>query len=375
MRFLPFLVGTSLLGCGLTPLVEGTEAEIEDEIATLNGLEASSASIDFGTVEPGNTELHDLVLTNTSADILVIADALIDGDGVFLIDTITALPAELEPDLSKIISLSFSPSDELDYGASLVIQLEGVDELMSIELIGVGEEVTEEVESDASISVDMSSIDFGEVDTWSENFELVTITNDGSDDVLIRNLTSSDSYYSYSGDLVPPNVMSSGSSKSFYVVFAPQAEGSFPASFTVETDINTGTDFEIALNGSAIEPDCEICTPSIQVNTPSGDEHLMNFLSIYNFPDEQLISIQNLSDVEMTISDAYISNDTQGGTFSLAFSPVTLGPWETTSAAVSFTCPEICLEYPNPISDTNILHILSDDPTESDYQVELWTGF
>jgi hypothetical protein len=101
----------------------------------------------------------------------------------------------------------------------------------------------------------------------------------------------------------------------------------------------------------------------------------MNFLSVYNFPDEQLVSIQNLSDVELTISDAYITNDSQGGDFALSFSPVTLGPWETTAAAISFTCPELCFEYPNPISDTNILHFISDDPSESDYQIELWTGF
>jgi hypothetical protein len=101
----------------------------------------------------------------------------------------------------------------------------------------------------------------------------------------------------------------------------------------------------------------------------------MNFLSLYNFPDEQLISIQNMSDVELNLSDAYIDNDSQGGDFVLAFSPVTLGPWETTSAAVSYTCPELCFEYPNAFSDTNILHIISDAMSEPDYQIELWTGF
>ena len=82
-----------------------------------------------------------------------------------------------------------------------------------------------------------------------------------------------------------------------------------------------------------------------------------------------------MSDVELDISDMYLSNDGQGGDFSVNFSPVVLGPWETTAATVSFVCPELCFEYPNAFSDTNILHIISNDPSESDHQIELWTGF
>ncbi len=376
MRTVSILSLLYLSGCGLTPLAGNLVVDEGAELPNLGGLEASSGIIDFGTVEPDNIEFQDLVLTNTSVDTLVIADAFVDGDTSFLIDTMTLLPTEIEPGLSEIITLSFSPSDELDYSADLNIQLEDASDLMQIEMLGSGD-ISEDSDTgtDSSLIIDTVSIDFGEVNTYSSTMEQVTITNSGEDDVLIRNVTSTDSSYGYSGDLVPPTVMSGGSSKSFFIVFEPMTEGDFPASITIETDINEGTNFEFEVNGTAVEPDCEICTPNIQVNTPSGDDYLMNFLSVYNLPDEQLLSIQNMSDVDMTISDAYLSNDTQGGDFTLAFSPVTLGPWETTSAVVTFQCPELCFEYPNGFSDTNVLHILSDDPTEPDYQIELWTGF
>ena len=377
MRAVWFSMVLPLAGCGLSPLAPGLDEAESTTGLTEYGLTASSSLVDFGTVEPGATEFQDLVLTNTSDDILVLAEVLIDGDSAFLLDTITTLPAELEPGSSEILTLSFSPSDELDYSGGLLIQIADVDESFGVELLGSGgtEVDSENPDTDPQLEIDITSIDFGEVETWTENLELVTIQNLGEEDVLIRNLTFTDPSYGYSGDLVPPTVMSSGTSKSFYVVFNPQAEGEYPASLSIETDINDGTTYDVSLYGSAVEPDCTVCTPQIQVNTPSGDDHLMNFLSVYNFPDEQLLSIQNMSDVDLTISDAYIDNDSQGGDFVLSFSPVTLGPWETTSAAVRFTCPELCFEYPNAFSDTNILHIISDASSEPDYQIELWTGF
>ena len=35
----------------------------------------------------------------------------------------------------------------------------------------------------------------------------------------------------------------------------------------------------------------------------------MNFLSVYNFPDEQILSIKNMSDVELDISDSPAMTD------------------------------------------------------------------
>ena len=110
------------------------------------------------------------------------------------------------------------------------------------------------------------------------------MTTDSDADVLIRNITSDDGYFSYSGDLVPPTVMSAGSSKSFYVEFYPLTEGTFSTNITVETDINDGTDFTISASGSAIEPDCEVCN-LICGSTPPTDSYVMSFLSAYNFPD------------------------------------------------------------------------------------------
>ena len=87
---------------------------LDNEVLNVGGLEASSASIDFGSVSTGNTEYYDLVLTNTPDSPLIVAEALVEGD-LAVIDTITSLPAQLDPDFSEIVTLSFTPTDDGDY--------------------------------------------------------------------------------------------------------------------------------------------------------------------------------------------------------------------------------------------------------------------
>ena len=65
MRLTSILFPMVLIGCGLDQLVEESETTLDNEVLNVGGLEASSASIDFGSVSTGNTEYYDLVLTNT----------------------------------------------------------------------------------------------------------------------------------------------------------------------------------------------------------------------------------------------------------------------------------------------------------------------
>ena len=110
MRLTSVLFPMALLGCGLDQLTDDAATTLDNEILTVGGLEASNSIVDFGSVSTGNTEYYDLVLTNTSDSPLTIAEALVDGDSAFVIDTITLLPAELDPDFSEIVTLSL-PSD------------------------------------------------------------------------------------------------------------------------------------------------------------------------------------------------------------------------------------------------------------------------
>ena len=138
MRLTSILFPMVLIGCGLDQLVEESETTLDNEVLNVGGLEASSASIDFGSVSTGNTEYYDLVLTNTSDSPLTIAEALVEGDSAFVIDTITSLPAQLDPDFSEIVTLSFTPTDDGDYIGTFSLDLaDSVDSLV-IALSGAG---------------------------------------------------------------------------------------------------------------------------------------------------------------------------------------------------------------------------------------------
>ena len=74
---------------------------------------------------------------------MTIAEALVEGDSAFVIDTITSLPAQLDPDFSEIVTLSFTPTDDGDYIGTFSLDLaDSVDSLV-IALSGAGgDEVT-----------------------------------------------------------------------------------------------------------------------------------------------------------------------------------------------------------------------------------------
>ena len=74
------------------------------------------------------------------------------------------------------------------------------------------------------------------------------------------------------------------------------------------------------------------------------------------------------------VSDVYVNNDAFApcGEFSVSgFSASTLAPGASTRFYITLRVSEVCLEVPNPGFDMNVVHILSNDPSQPDYVIEV----
>jgi len=341
-------------------------------------------SVDFGQVLLGDAAATtDLELTNDSNGNVKITDIQLDAGSDFQAES-TSPPWVIGPGGQYVVTLSFDPSSTGVQTGTLSFGVETEQDLAAISLSGEG--VTDATGTDTggtstgtsdggtnagSMTYSTSSLAFGTLAVGSTNSASVTLTNGTSDDVEIQSITSSSSVFTTSG-ITPPTTLSSGNSKTLQVSFTPTAATAYTETVTVQTDAG---DKNIAVTGTG-EDACTVCAPAISVDT-GGSPTSMDFVSLIGIPDSQTVRISNVGDEDLIVRNVYATNDPIGsGDFDVSFSgSTTLAPGDRTSVTVTFTCPDVCLlEMTSLSADWNILHIESDDPSTSDYKIELNGG-
>ncbi len=378
-----------LIGCGLDPLGSqlGDDSAPPDEDVAPSALSVSPASVDFGSVAIGDEDSVDLVLHNDSDAGISIEDAALVGDSdVFLVESLFGFPLAIQPGGDALATLSFRPTADQDYAGTLKFAVGN--SLVEVPVTGIGGIGGSGDGSDGGddgddggggdpdgLSVDSSSLSFGSVDTNATGSRSLTLTNNGVGDVLVTGLELSDSRSwawapAAGNSFTLAQVISSGSSKTIDLIFSPHEERAYSDSLRVQSDGNP--DIVVGLTGTGTEPPCIVCNPTIQVDTGGSDPHIMSFTSVLGFPDARPLIIYNQSDVDLVISNVALTNDTQGGTFTMSgLGATTIGPRGSTSGTVTFTCPTLCFDIENFLTGTNYLTITSNDPSQSTFQVGL----
>jgi FlaG/FlaF family flagellin (archaellin) len=265
--------------------------------------------------------------------------------------------------------LGYQPDAVTDHDALVTVTLLDVEEVATLTVTGTGAVEGDEDDDDDDttpdgdgLSLSIDSIDFGVVDLGDEQTYDVLLTNVGVDDVLVVDVYSEDDVVSGSG-LSTPQVISSGSEKTLTVSYTPDDEVLTDAALVIQTDLHG--DYEINVTGEGVynEP------PDINV----GSGPAIEVIDYVNCDFSQSISVQNQGGGELNLTDVYVNNDTMStcGSFSVSWDETesVLGPWESTTVNLTYTATELCIEFSDTTSDTNVLHFLSDDPDEADYQV------
>jgi hypothetical protein len=132
----------------------------------------------------------------------------------------------------------------------------------------------------------------------------------------------------------------------------------------------------ISLQGDGVDL-CDICSPLIEVETGGDPYTIDDFFSVsaLNLADERTVTIENVGDEDLVVSNVSVTNDPifTCGEFSVSGwgSAETLRPSDTTSFTIAYLASGTCVEAANAGMDWNILHILSNDPSQGDWMIEL----
>ena len=129
-----------------------------------------------------------------------------------------------------------------------------------------------------------------------------------------------------------------------------------------------------SLNGEGADL-CDVCSGIISVDTGGDPYTLDSFVSIFGIPATETVVISNIGDMDLSVSDVYVNNDTVStcGDFSIAGwrGATVLAAGDTARFEVSYRATSVCVEVPLTAFDENVIHILSDDPSQPDYVIEL----
>ncbi len=399
MSFRPALLALPLAACGgLTSTVPSAEEYLDGDsgngIAIVGDLAINPETINFGYVESGFSQDEILTLTNVGDYLLTVADFSVVGDGVFEITAVSlddqAVSADEEITLSHSDSIelvvTFAPTEDSDAWAGAISFVSDISGSEYIEVAMQGTSIDTDTNTNTDtitgeIDASPAAIDFGEVDIGhSSDPVYVDFTNNTASNVAITNFEFSDTIWDWNNDFNLPWIMQPGETVTAGFLYTPTAEQDDYGTATAVTD-DTSISGTVNLTGTGADL-CDICAPQIFV---SAGYAIADFLSILNLPDQRSVMVQNTGDEPLEISQIYVNNDCdgvknpaciEGGEFLIsgwnkAIAPVTLDPYQSYNFDISYGADTLAFDLPNPSSDVNILHILSNDPNSSDWGVEL----
>ncbi len=378
-----------LAACGGLTAIPSADDYLDDDsgigVALVGDLAINPESVDFGYVETGLTQDEVLKLTNTGDYLITMADFSIVGEGVFEVTALSLGDQSYEADDEITLSngetlelvVTFAPvevKESFTGAVSFVSDISG-NEYVEVPLIGTSlDSDTTDTGTDTTVTGTLSvappAVDFGEVDIGHASDPYpVTITNDTSVNVAVTNFEFSDTIWSWGNDFNLPWIMEPGEAVDATLLYTPTAEQEDHGVATVVTD-DAGIYGTVNLVGTGADL-CDICSPVLYVSVGYA---ITDFFSLFGFPDQRNVVLQNTGDEPLDITAVYVKNDAIGGDFSVSGwskAGVTLMPYESFSIDVSYVSLEIAFDLPDPAGDKNILHILSNDPIQPDWTVEL----
>ena len=349
-------------------------------VVQLGDLRIEPATVAFGIVPLNDTASDSIVLSNTGSDELIFRQSTLEGDSQFAVTSATSFPAQLAGGEEIIFELSFTPDAAESYSAGLSVDVTVLDEPYVIEVTGAGEGAdidTGDTDTDdppvGELAAEPSSVDFGEVPTNRAGSVEVMITNTHTDNILIQQVVGNPSEFGYQpgGDITLPQVIAPGESRMLELTFDPVSETAYSGDVTLSLDVSgTAGTLVIPVQGTGVEPPCEICAPIVSVSP-----NPISVTAVLGCNESETVSITNVGDQDLEITDITVTNDSliACGTFSLGSgaTSATLSPGASTTIDVVFdaTAP-LCTERPNLARDANIFHV-ENNSGQPDYTVEM----
>jgi len=374
------------VGCGLDPLPKLTDSGSSDvdsgqsDVVQLGDLRIEPATLAFGVAPLEEQAADSVVLTNTGDDAIIVRQASLEGDAAFEVISTTTLPIQLEKGGEVVVEVGFTPTAAEQYSAALTLDVNSLDEPYVMDVTGAGEGAavdTGDTDTDTDppageLVANPTSVDFGDVPTNQAGAVDVTLTNTHSDNILIQQIVGSTGEFSYQGggEITLPQVLNPDESRTLTLTFEPNEERGYSGTVDLTLDVSGNSDsLSIPVQGVGTEPPCDLCAPvvnvspnPVQINEPLGCSA------------SQAVTITNTGDMDLIVTDAYVTNDVliACGTLSLSgTTSATVAPGASMGVTLHFEATaRLCTERPNLSRDFNILHI-TNNSGQPDYKVEI----
>ncbi len=351
-----------IVGCvGLAPTAKPPEAAAD----RLGDVQVGALTMDFGSVPVGDEAEDVLTLTSSSSE-MVTVQALLEGEAAFSVpvDTLavfegdTLLTVRFRPTTTGAVSGTLRLSD--DAGASVDVALVGVGDDAAGGGGGGGGD------SAPNVSLNATSHDFGALEVGGSATESFTLTNNGGSTLTLSGITPSDGAFRIGG-IAANATLAPGASGTVDVTFAPTRSEAYSGSISIASNDPDG-DATIAVRGRGSQS-CSLCEPAIEVDTDALE------FTVFGSSDRKTVNVRNDGDVDLRVTDVSVANDLVAtcGTFSVSgwSGARVIPPSGSMSLSVTYTITESCFDYPVPDLDSNMMHILSNDPYTPDWAISL----
>jgi len=265
-------------------------------------LSVTPASIDFGAVSNGSSDLMVSMMTVTGS--------------AFGITGITT-PKTISAGQSAPLTVTFSPTTAGAASGSLsIISNDPTNPTLAVLLTGQGTTA-----ATGRLTASSTSLSFGSVGIGSNSTQQVAITNTGNAPVQISKITPSGAGFTLTG-LTAPATLDPSRSATLGVNFAPTQAGSATGSIVITSNAN-GSPMTITLNGTGTQGGLGV--------TPSS----FNFGSIVEGQTKsQTFTVKNTGTAYVTI--AQIAANGSGFSVSGLATPATLAVGQSATFSVLF---------------------------------------
>jgi hypothetical protein len=230
----------SLAGCG------GVVANGASNAST-GSFTASPATVAFGTVTVGSPATGKVSLVNSSSNPVVISKLTVSNTS-FSFDGEGTLPLTLAANSTTTLNVHFGPSTAGSATGQLVITSNSlVNPSATVQMSGTG---VLPPAGTAGLTVNSSSVSFGNVAVGTPSTQSVTLTSSGTGAVTVSGVSLSGTGFTESGATFPLT-LNAGQTATLSLQFEPTATGAATGKLTITSNASSSTTV-VALSGTGV---------------------------------------------------------------------------------------------------------------------------
>jgi Abnormal spindle-like microcephaly-assoc'd, ASPM-SPD-2-Hydin/Fibronectin type III domain len=217
-------------------------------------------SVNFGGVAVGQSVGQAMSITNSGSGTLTVSNVAATGSGFSI--TGATLPISLTAGQAANFVARMTPAAAGSVTGSLTITNNSSTPSVVVPLSGAGT-----AQGQPAITVNPTSVSFGNVTVGAPNSQAILIQNNGTASLTISQATASGTGFSISG-LATPATIAGGSSTTFNVAFAPTSGGAVSGSVSLVNNA-AGSPLTIPLSGTGVVPSFLLGASASSLTFPS----------------------------------------------------------------------------------------------------------